>query len=135
VEGYMPLGDVQIFASYTYTKSTQPKFSGSSIQVKELRRPTHVGSLAANWVLDKLTLTGALAYQGKNRDVAFDANFNSVPVILKNYVLATAAASYDVSGRVTIYARVENAFDTRTQDVFGYSQAGISARAGVKANW
>jgi vitamin B12 transporter len=135
VEGQMTLGDVQVFASYTYTKSSQPKLSGSSIQAKELRRPAHVGSLAANWMLDKLTLTGALAYQGQNRDVAFDANFNSVPVVLKKYVLATAAASYDVSDRVKIYARVENAFDTRTQDVFGYTQAGLSARAGVTANW
>jgi vitamin B12 transporter len=135
VEGQAKLANIDVFATYTYTKSSQPQFSGSTVRVTELRRPKHVGSLAASWSHDALTLTGALAYQGKNRDVAFDASFNSVPVSLKGYVLATAAASCMISDRIDVYGRVENAFDTRTQDVFGYTQAGISVRAGVKVTW
>jgi vitamin B12 transporter len=135
IGGTATLGTVQFFVTYTYTRSSQPKFSASPVQVKELRRPEHAGSLATTWTQGALTLTGALAYQGRNRDIAFDSFFNSVPVSLKDYVLATAAASYKLSDRIALYGRVENAFDTRAEDVFGYAQAGISARAGVKATW
>ncbi len=137
IETAYKIENFQLFANYTWTKSTEAKSATSAVQVKEVRRPAHQASLAASWTApdEKLTLTGALAYTGKNRDVAFDANFARVPITLKAYVEARATASYKITEAASLYARVENAFDARREDVFGYAQPGISAAAGLSLDF
>jgi vitamin B12 transporter len=134
LEGFWRVDTFQFSASYTYTKSSEPQSRSSTVQVKELRRPEHTASLAALWTgaNEKLTVSGALAYQGRNRDVAFGANFSRVLVTLSGYVSASANAAYKISDNTEVFAQVENAFDVRAEDVFGYAQPGISARAGVR---
>ncbi len=134
VEGFWQIESFQFSAGYTYTKSSEPRSRSSAVQVKELRRPDHTASLAAVWtgMADKLSITGALAYQGRNNDVAFDANFSRVPVTLSGYVSASAQAAYKFFDTAEVFASVENAFDVRAEDVFGYAQPGIAVRAGVR---
>jgi vitamin B12 transporter len=137
LEASLVFDAVEIAASYTYTKSSEPQSRNSVVQVKELRRPEHTASLAANWTgFDaKLILTGALAYQGRNNDVAFDPNFNRVPVTLAGYISASAGARYKFTENLEAFANIENAFDVRAEDVFGYAQPGISARAGIRISF
>ncbi len=137
IETAVNISAVKLFASYTGTKSTEAQSATSAVQVKEVRRPAHQASLAASWRApdEKLSLTGALAYTGKNRDVAFDANFDRVPVTLNAYVEASATANYKITEAANIFARIENAFDARREDVFGYAQPGISVAAGLRLDF
>jgi vitamin B12 transporter len=128
---------IEVAANYTYTNSSEPETRISTLQVKELRRPEHTASLAASWTdFDKsVIITGALAYQGRNNDVAFDSNFNRVPVTLAGYVSASAGARYKFSDSAEAFASIENAFNARAEDVFGYAQPGISVHAGLKISF
>ena len=53
-------------------------------------------------------------------------------VTLDSYVKADVTASYKATDRVEIFGRIENALDQDYQDVFGFSNPGIGAYAGVK---
>lgn len=137
IEGHYAIGGIDLFATYTWTRSTQPDVVNPAVQVKELRRPAHTASIAANWtgLADTLTVAGALSYQGSNTDTAFDAFFNAVPVTLPAYIQATASVSYRIAPQATLFARVENIFNSRAEDVFGYAQPGIAAFVGVKVTF
>ena len=53
-------------------------------------------------------------------------------ITLDSYVKADVTASYKVTDRVELFGRVENVLDQDYQNVFGFSNPGIGAYAGVK---
>ena len=64
-----------------------------------------------------------------------DSNFaTGSRVTLSGYTLVSLAGSYKVHRYVTLFARVENMLDQRTQEVFGYRGPGVGAYGGIKVN-
>ena len=53
-------------------------------------------------------------------------------MLLDDYWLVNAAISYKLQQGVEVFGRVENLFDRRYQEVFGFQAAPIVAFAGLK---
>ena len=127
------VGTVELQASYTWLDADEAKTAGTSA-VREVRRPEHSGNVTATADFDRLTLGLSVSYVGDRRDVDFDS-FPSRDVTLDDYFLASATASYRLVGGLELTGRVENAFDARYEDVFGYATPGIAAYGGVRWRW
>ena len=53
-------------------------------------------------------------------------------MLLDPYWVINAAVSYKLQQGVEVFGRVENLFDERYQEVFGFEAAPVTAFAGVK---
>jgi vitamin B12 transporter len=117
-------------ATFAYTYLLAEDSDGG----QEIRRPRHAGrvDLAYTFAQGKGSANLGVVYNGTMTDSAFDAAFNPVTVLLDEYWLARAAVSYKLQRGVEAFARVENLFDQRYQEVFGFEAAPITAFAGLK---
>lgn len=122
------LEDLSLAASYTYTDAKDD--SG----LREVRRPKHLGSVNVTYrfLENRGALDLGLNYNGTMQDSEFIFATPETQVTLEDYVLATVAASFDVTDTIQVYGRVENAFDEDYQDVFGFASPGIGAYAGIR---
>ncbi|MCA8926463.1 MAG: TonB-dependent receptor [Alphaproteobacteria bacterium] len=124
-----PVDGLTLNGQYTYTDSQDP--SGTQL----VRRPRHVASLNAGYGFlgGRATIDLGIDYNGDQRDYQFSNFFaDRRQVTLDRYVKVNVAASYKVTERVELYGRVENLFDEDYQNVFGFSNPGIGAYAGLK---
>jgi vitamin B12 transporter len=116
--------------AYTYTDARQPD------GLAEVRRVPHGGRLEVRNMFDEGKGTVTLAAMGNSRtpDYAFanDGSFSRSTIQLPGYWTLQLGASYKVLPNVEVYGRVENAFSTKYQEVYGYNTAGIGAYAGMK---
>jgi vitamin B12 transporter len=80
----------------------------------------------------RATLHADAKFNGPQRDLAFDANFNSVRIDLPGYALVNVAASFKFNEHVEVYGRIENVLNTRYQQVFSYGNPGLGAFAGLR---
>ena len=121
---------LDLFASYTYTDSTQPDGAGSDI--REIRRPRHMAAFNANYVFlnDRLQANLNVSYTGEQLDTDF-GTFQTVK--LDAYTLVNFAASINVTDEISVYGRIENLFDEDYQNIFGFATPGIGAYIGVRA--
>jgi vitamin B12 transporter len=116
-------------AAYTYTDARDPD------GVREIRRPPHAAraDLGYSFASGRGSVTLGVIYNGTMDDQAFLLpNFQQQRVILDPYWVANAAVSYKLQRGVQLFGRVENLFDQRYQEVFGFEAAPVSAFAGIK---
>ncbi len=101
------------------------------------RRPENVASLDIGYsFLDgAAALNLGIVYTGGQQDIAFDAFYNQSRVELDSYTLVNLAGSYRFNDHAEAFARVENLFDERYEDVYGYGGMGRLAVAGVKLSF
>ena len=125
--GWAASDRLRLTANYAYLDASEP--SDGSL-VRELRRPKHSGSIAADGQLAKLSYGISIAYTGARFDRREDFPFDRVR--LGAYWLAGARLGYSVNDRFELFARTANAFDERYQDVFGYRTEGRSVHAGIR---
>lgn len=123
-----PVKGLTLRATYAYLDASEQRVA-AGLQLREVRRPRHSGSLTASYASDLFDIAASAAITGARDDTDF-ARF--VPVRLDSYALVTLAGAWHVSRRVDITARIENAFDATYQDVFAYRTPGITAHAGVR---
>lgn len=119
----------RIDAAYTYLRAREAG-------LEEVRRPPHIASVAVNWQApgDRLGLTGVLRYNGESDDLAFtDPSYVPVRERLDDYLLVNLNADYRLTDTISLFGRVENLFDERYEDVFSFTNPGISAFAGLRA--
>ena len=124
-----PLDRLKLSGQYTYTLSEGT--DGAQL----VRRPRHTGSVNAAYAFmeGRARLNLAVNYNGDQQDFQFSNFFaDRRMVTLGGYVKADVAASYRLTERVELFGRVENALNQDYQDVFGFSNPGIGAYAGVK---
>jgi vitamin B12 transporter len=98
---------------------------------RELRRPRHSGSVAADGVAGRFSYGAALSYTGARLDRDFDL-FPAPLVRLSPYWLGSARVAYRVARAVELFGRMANAFDSRIVDVVGYRAEGRSVFAGIR---
>lgn len=118
--------------TYTYTDASEPAPTGGDRH--ELRRPRHTAALhlIGKWWSGRLGLNTGLTYTGKRDDIYYDASFTPVRVSLRSYTLATLAARYEITPRLSVYTRVENAFGASYEDVYGFNTPGAAGYVGLR---
>ncbi len=119
----------RIDAAYTYLRAREAG-------LEEVRRPSHIASLAVNWQApgDRLSLTGVARYNGETDDLAYtDPSYVPVRARLDDYVLVNLNADFRLTDSVSLFGRVENLFDQDYEDVFSFTNPGIAAFAGLRA--
>lgn len=124
--------DITLRAAYTLTK-TRDKATGLELA----RRPENKVSFDVNYrFAGKGNANLELAYTGKRRDTWYDpVTYASSRVELGGYLLANLAASYDITSRLQLYARVENLLNRQYEEVKGYGAPGIGGYGGVKVSF
>jgi len=127
-----PVEGLSLTASYAYVNAKEPDGLGG--YKRELRRPRNSGSIVATWeATDALTLTASAAITGEALDVFYPPwPLASETVTLKSYVLARVTGAYRVNEHVSLTARIENAFDERYENVYGFATPGAAAFAGLR---
>jgi vitamin B12 transporter len=126
-------------AAYTHLEARTP--AGE----REIRRPVHSGRADLNYAFDRGrgNLNLGVAYNGAqdDRTTRVAGFFFGFPILepyrltLDDYWLVSAAASYKLQPGVEIFGRVENAFDARYQEIFGYNTPGVAAYAGLRLTY
>ena len=131
-----PLAWLKASATYTWLDATQPD-AGAGVQLREARRPEHSGSVTLIAEHGPARLAFTTAYVGDRGDTRFYGfpDYNSVPVTLHAYWLASLAGSLALGHGVEATARLENAFDQRYEDAFGYRTPGLTAYGGLRARF
>lgn len=115
---------LNLSATYAYLDASEP--AG-----RELRRPRHSGSVAADGIAGPFTYGAALSYTGRRLDRDFD-QFPAPRISLGSYWLASARIAYRLSERVELFGRAANLFDSKTVDVVGYRSEGRTLFAGIR---
>jgi vitamin B12 transporter len=113
-------------ASYTYLDATNPDGS------PEVRRPEHSGRGDLNYSFDagRGNFNLAAIYNGRMDDSNFAFPYGNV--LLDEYWLVNAAASYQLTPQLEVFGRVDNLLDERYEEVLGYNTMGIAAYAGAR---
>ncbi len=123
-----PVDGLTLSATYAYLDATQQTVA-AGLQLREVRRPRHSGSITASYTGKIFDLAASAAITGARNDTDF-ARF--VTVRLAPYTLLTVSGAWHINRHVDLTARLENALDSRYQDVFAYPTPGLTAHAGVR---
>ena len=117
--------------TYTYTSARNPNGEQAT------RRPRHSGSVnvAYTFYEDRARLFGEAVFNGDMKDTAFDANWKPMAVPMSSYTIVNIGGSYKFTGKLEGFARIENLFDKKYQEVYGYNTPGRGAFAGLKASF
>jgi len=122
---YSPLKSVTLKGNYTYT-GTRNEDNGQELP----RRPRQKASAGLNVKpAPSFNLRFDLLYVGKR----FDDIANTQPV--GAYTLLNASGSFDLTRNVQVFARAENLFNRKYEEVLGYGTAGRSAYGGLKVTF
>ncbi|MEP3420437.1 MAG: TonB-dependent receptor [Erythrobacter sp.] len=106
--------------------------------VEEVRRPDEIASAALSWTSpdDAGGITLVVRYNGETPDLAFtDPSFIPVRETLDDFTLINLNARVRLSEGVDLFARAENLFDTRYEQVFSFVSPGQSIIAGIQARF
>ncbi|WP_439273164.1 TonB-dependent receptor plug domain-containing protein [Pseudochrobactrum sp. HB0163] len=108
--------------TYTYTSSRNPKGE------VEVRRPRHSGSVnvAYTFYEDRARLFGEAIFNGEIKDAGRT---------LDKYTVVNIGGSYKFTDKLEGFARIENLFDKKYQEVYGYNTPGRGFFAGLKASF
>lgn len=132
VEAFVAVSVTERFKArldYTYTDAID-----DTTGLELLRRPKHKVSLTANWrPIDRLSLSATLLYVGSQVDG--DRSFSIQRLDTDPYFVVNLAVDYDLGRGVTVFGRIDNAFDERYQSPTGFQRPGFGAFGGVRVAW
>jgi len=126
---WRPANWVRLTSTYAYLDAEQQQ-QQEAAAARELRRPRHSGSIAADGEAGRLSYGASLSYVGDHLDQRDSFPFDRVR--LDSYWLANARIAYAVTPGIEVFGRVANAFDDVYQDAVGYRTEGRSVYAGVR---
>jgi vitamin B12 transporter len=116
-------------AAYTFTDASE---NG----LREVRRAPHVASLNVTYqVLEELSATLSVRYNGEQRDNEFVFATPQDFVTLPAFTLVNIGVAYDVTEKVQLFGRVENLLDETYEETFSFRSPGIGAYAGVRTTF
>ncbi|WP_294171529.1 TonB-dependent siderophore receptor [uncultured Sphingomonas sp.] len=127
--GWSPSERLNLTATYALLDAEE-RLRSADQSARELRRPRHSGSVAADGRAGRLTYGASLAFVGKHRDRRDSLPYELVD--LDSYWLAGARLGWRLDERLELFGRLANAFDADYQDLVGYRTEGRSAYAGLR---
>jgi vitamin B12 transporter len=127
---YRVAESLRLSLNYTYLDADERR-EPADAAIREVRRPRHSANAAAFGTAGRLSWSASAAYVGARSDVNFDV-FPARPVVLGDYVLASARVGWRLTDALEAFGRIENALNEDYQDVVGYRTAGRSVHAGLR---
>ena len=116
-------------AAYTYLHAVD---SVTGLQL--LRRPKHKGFVSLVYTgIPKIQIEGRITFVGSRIDIAND--FPYARVRMAPFAKLDGRISYQVSEKISLFARIENATNARYQEIRDYGVAGRSFYAGARIVW
>ena len=122
-----------LLANYTYTDATEENAAG--MEVEEVRRPRHMGSLSMNYVFsqDRGNINLNVNYNGSQLDNLFPPPFFApVSIKLDSFTLVDLGASWKLNQHFEIFGRVTNLLDEDYEEIVGFSRPGRGVYAGIR---
>ncbi len=124
---------LSVNGAYTYLDSTD-----GVPPTQTVRRAKDIASLNVNWtgLADTLRLNFNLRYNGAQ----LDNRFPPAPpfVVLERlpaFTLVNLNAEYRITKQITLFARADNLFDERYEEVWSYVAPGREVTGGIKARF
>ena len=119
----------KVRADYTYTDAVD-----DTTGLQLIRRPKHKASLNLLWLpIDRLTISATALYVGSQVDG--NRSFSIQRLDTDPYFLVNLAADYDLGRGVTLFARIDNLFDERSENPIGFQRPGFGAFAGMRVHF
>jgi vitamin B12 transporter len=123
----------ETIVNYTYTEATD-KTPGANYNRPLIRRPKNSASVVLNYKFSsRFNVNADFVYVGKREDINFSV-YPSTRVQLAPYDLLNVSLSYKLSEVVRFYGRIENLFDEKYEDVYGYGTPGRAGYVGITLN-
>ena len=124
-----PMKGLILRGQYTYLIAQQG--SGST---QEIRRPRHSGAVSViyRFADERATIRWTTRFNGAMSDTNFGT---SSRVKIGGFILMNIAASYKVNKWLEVYGRIENAFNSRYEEVYGFQGTRIGAFAGIRLRY
>ncbi len=122
---------LSLSSSFTYTDAKDPDGT------EEVRRPPRSASvdLVYRARSDRLTVYAGIVHNGRMLDNDFRnffVNFAAEKRPVDAYTLLNVGAYYDVTERLQLFGRLQNAFDKDYEEVIGYATMGRAAFGGIR---
>jgi len=128
---FKPLETLTLRGNYTYTRTND-----DATDQRLLRRPTHKGSIEANYRLLKgADINLNILMVGTRDDLIVDATTFGERTTVPGYVLVNLAAGYQLTSNLKLFARLDNIFDKRYEEAYGYGTAGVMGIGGIKVTY
>lgn len=121
-------GAVQVRLSYTYLEA-----DNESSGIRLLRRPRHAGNIDLWHDFGHGFSAGAGLRVVSQREDVHASTFATIDA--EDYSVARVYASWAVSERLTLKARVENLLDEAYEEVHGYPQLPVGGFVGIDWRW
>ncbi len=124
------LSKLELRAQYTYLNAKEQ-------EALELRRPKHTGSITLDYPIND---SQHLYFQFDYVGTRFDRFFPPFPepsqtVALSSYWLTAVNYRWQVSDNTNVKFRVDNAFNSKYEDVFGYSGQSLRYTLSLQTTW
>lgn len=127
---YEPSERLRFEGSYTFTRTED-----AATQDDLFRRARHkFGASVTCRPTDRLELNAGVSFVG-GRDDVDSSVWPARRARLAKYVLWRFGASYKLTGHVTVFGRIENAFNEHYEQIKGYGTPGAAVYAGLKATF
>jgi vitamin B12 transporter len=135
VNGRLDYDPTDIDASHTQGNLVQLFNNGAFLnkQVQSynlVRRPSTANLGMSYQLLSRLSLRGELRYTGPRNDVYYDSSLGQNGALatrgMGDYVLVDFSARYRILKGLTAGFRVENIFDEKYEEIYGYTTRGRS---------
>ena len=129
-----PLPDLVFTATYTYLDAEKTSEADvSQPQGARLpRRPRNEAYVSGTYLwFGKLRTTAEAKFVNAREELSFGGpNFD-----IEDYAWVNLAVEYEVNRHVTVFGRINNLFDEKYAEVFGFPALGRGAFAGVRLSW
>lgn len=117
---------VRLQANYTYNQTARPDNSQRQL------RPRNLANVSVAWNSnDNRTLVSAFYRRSADTEDAA----GGVPVSLDTIEVVDLTSSFALNASVQLFARIENLFDQRDEEILGYNPTGRAAYAGVRVHF
>ncbi len=129
-----PLPDLVFTATYTYldAEKTSEEDVSQPQGARLPRRPRNEAYVSGTYLwFGKLRTTAEAKFVNAREELSFGGpNFD-----IEDYAWVNLAAEYEVNRHVTVFGRINNLFDEKYAEVFGFPALGRGAYAGVRLSW
>jgi vitamin B12 transporter len=124
---YTPSTELALRADYTHTIARD-----DILDTELLRRPKNKASVNGTWQASAaLSLSATLIFIGPWLDD--NRSFTVPPFTAGGYATTNIAATFALSPKLSVFARINNLFDRRYEDPVGFERPGLGVFAGIKA--